>query len=125
MNFKVFNIGNMYVHNAYILFKENAEDVVSDERASFIIKAIMSGVIFNIFVYDNKVIKGIDVVSAIVKCKRNQLMFQGKMFEEINGKYFKDLMVEYQGFIDEGRVNVIEICKYQSKEDIEYFIQNI
>ena len=99
--------------------------IISDERASFIIKTIMAGIAPRIYTYKDKVVSGHEILAALKRCFDNDLVFTGKLYEEINGKTYKELIVLYQSWIEEKYVEVIEIGYDSNPCDIKYFIETI
>ena len=126
MNFKVWNQQNLSVGFARN-HKDEVKDIqISNERASFIVKSIMADVRFQIFTdREERILKGHEILAAINKCIDNELVFEGPMFSEINGKTWKELTAMYRSLLEERPLNVAEMDIYSTKEDIEYFIENI
>lgn len=126
MNFKVWNNQKLpiaFAHN----HKDEVKDIqVSNARASFLIKAMMADVKFQIFVdREGHILKGHEVLAAINKCINNEVVFEGPLYPEINGKTWNELMVMYQGLLVERPLYVAEVDYYSTEEDMKYFIENI
>lgn len=115
---------DVYACISYARYKNEIDDTInlSDEKASFIIKSIMCGIPPRIFVYRDKIIKGKEVIFALKKCFEGDLIFSGKLFEEINGKNYKEIKFLYHRLLEENFINIIEISIYSEKANIEYII---
>ena len=129
MNYMNLNAGAKHedVRSVYFGHKDEIDNsiTVSDERASFIIKTIMAGIPYRIYIHKGKVIKGKELITALVRCYNSSLVFIGKLYEAINGKTYEDLNGIYRSLIEEKFIEVVEISFDSKPDEIEYFLANI
>ena len=98
---------------------------ISDERASFIVKTFIAGMTPHIYTHMNRVVSGFEILAALKRLFDEDLVFTGNLYEQINGKTYKELPAGYRGMIEEMLVEDIQIGYDSKPDDVEYFIETI
>ena len=85
------NISLYYFYNNH--YHEIDDDVhVDNDKASFIIKTIIAGAVpAGVIIYNDKVVAGKEFLKVLHYCFTGKLIFTGKLFEQMNGKTWKEL----------------------------------
>ena len=106
-------------------YRELVKDIeVSNEKASFIVKAIMGRAPFIIYKYQDKVVKGKAIIKAILDCLDGKVIFEGPLFEELNGKSLKDVAIEWEAKLMEREIPIVDFDKSCNEEEVRYFLNN-
>ena len=115
------------IYGLFGKFGKDADDSleISDEKASFLIKSAMSGVPPAVYVYRDHVVKGKEVLTILKRCFDGKLIFTGKLYEEINGKNYKELSMIYRSQLEEHYAVIVEIGIDSNLDELDYFLATV
>lgn len=123
--FQIWNsfVGVYQLRDKY--YREQVENVeVSNEKASFIVKSLIGRAPFIIYKYQDKVVKGKAIIKAILDALDGNVIFEGPLFEELNGKSLKDVEIEWEAKLMEREIPIVDFDRNCNEEEVNYFLNN-